>query len=79
MHSEDLLKYDAEVKSKMSAKKWVMDNFVMHSHNKMKDYVPTGLQNIIDPYRLWKIKVLLSWLNSSIIYRMLLNYLVKRV
>ncbi len=30
-HSEDLFKYDAEMKSTMSAEKWVMDNFVMHS------------------------------------------------
>ncbi|MCP4255830.1 MAG: hypothetical protein GY775_21005, partial [Candidatus Scalindua sp.] len=36
VHSEDLLKYDAEVKSKMTAEKRVMDNFMMHSHKKMK-------------------------------------------
>ncbi len=30
VHSEDLLKYDAEMKRKMSTEKLVMGNFVMH-------------------------------------------------
>ncbi len=80
VYSEYLLKYDAEVKSTMPAEKRVMDNFVMHSYKKMKmkaagssecekveDLCANWIQNIIDPYRLWKVKVSLSLLNSSTI------------
>ncbi len=36
MHSEDLLKYDAEMKGKMTAEKRMMDNFVTRSCVEMK-------------------------------------------
>ncbi len=36
VHSEDLLKYDAEVKGTMPAEKRVMDNFGMRSYKKME-------------------------------------------
>ncbi len=53
VHSEDLLKYDAEIKSKMSAEKRMMDNFVTHSYKKMKTAGSSEFEKVKDLCANW--------------------------
>ncbi len=48
MHSEYLHKCDAELKSKMSAEKRMMDNFVTHSYKKMKTAGSSEFEKVHD-------------------------------
>ncbi len=56
VHSEDLLKYDAEMKSKISAEKQMMNNFAKHSHKKMKTAGSSECEKVKDLCANWIVK-----------------------